>query len=54
MQDCKYHAFISYSHRDKRWGDWLHKALETYRAPGRLVGSPESGPRRFWTFRILP
>ena len=33
-----YRAFISYSHRDKAWGDWLHKALETYRVPSRLVG----------------
>ena len=24
----KYWAFISYSHQDKKWGDWLHKALE--------------------------
>ena len=36
--DYRYWAFISYSHRDKAWGDWLHKALETYRVPGRLVG----------------
>ena len=35
----KYKAFISYSHRDKQWGDWLHKALEGYRVPKRLVGS---------------
>lgn len=34
----KYWAFISYSHTDKEWGDWLHKALETYRVPSRLVG----------------
>ncbi|MDE2272511.1 MAG: TIR domain-containing protein [Xanthomonadaceae bacterium] len=34
-----YRAFISYSHRDGTWGDWLHKALETYRVPSRLVGS---------------
>lgn len=33
-----YRAFISYSHRDKAWADWLHKALETWRAPARLVG----------------
>jgi hypothetical protein len=35
----KYWAFLSYSHTDKKWGDWLHKALETYRVPRRLVGS---------------
>jgi WD40 repeat protein len=34
----KYWAFISYSHTDKEWGDWLHKALETYRVPSRLAG----------------
>jgi hypothetical protein len=34
----KYWAFISYSHTDKEWGNWLHKALETYRVPSRLVG----------------
>jgi eukaryotic-like serine/threonine-protein kinase len=33
-----YFAFISYSHRDRVWADWLHKALETYRVPRRLVG----------------
>jgi eukaryotic-like serine/threonine-protein kinase len=36
--DFRYRAFISYSHRDKAWADWLHKALETYRVPSRLVG----------------
>jgi WD40 repeat protein len=36
----KYWAFISYSHTDKEWGDWLHKALETYTVPRRLVGKP--------------
>jgi WD40 repeat protein len=37
-ESFKYWAFISYSHHDKAWGDWLHKALETYRVPARLVG----------------
>lgn len=34
----KYWAFISYSHRDQAWAEWLHHALETYRVPRRLVG----------------
>jgi hypothetical protein len=38
MAEFKYWAFLSYSHRDKKWGDWLHKALETYRIPRRLIG----------------
>jgi hypothetical protein len=37
-EQYKYWAFISYSHQDRAWGDWLHKTLETYRVPGRLVG----------------
>ncbi|MGB0929096.1 MAG: TIR domain-containing protein, partial [Pikeienuella sp.] len=34
----KYRAFISYSHRDAAWGDWLHKGLESYRVPKPLIG----------------
>ena len=34
----KYWAFISYSHRDRRWADWLHKRMETYRVPRQIVG----------------
>ncbi len=29
----RYNAFISYSWADKAWGEWLHRTLETYRAP---------------------
>ncbi|HVT36387.1 MAG TPA: toll/interleukin-1 receptor domain-containing protein, partial [Nevskiaceae bacterium] len=36
--DYKYWAFISYSHADRAWGDWLIRKLETYRVPRRLVG----------------
>ena len=36
----RYKAFISYSHRDKDWSAWLQRALEGYRIPGRLVGTP--------------
>ena len=34
----KFRAFLSYSHRDKAWGEWLHRALETYRVGRDLVG----------------
>jgi tetratricopeptide (TPR) repeat protein len=34
----RYRAFISYSHSDESWAKWLHRALETYRVPKRLVG----------------
>jgi WD40 repeat protein len=36
----RYKAFLSYSHLDGKWGAWLHKALESYRVPKRLVGVP--------------
>jgi outer membrane protein assembly factor BamB len=43
----KYWAFISYSHVDRKWGDWLHRALETYRPPRGLIGKPgRDGPVR--------
>ena len=29
----QYWAFISYSSRDKKWGAWLHKKLESYPIP---------------------
>lgn len=32
----RYRAFISYSHRDRKTAAWLHRALETYRAPKQL------------------
>ncbi len=34
----KYKAFISYSHSDEKWAAWLHKTLETYKVPKRIVG----------------
>ncbi|TRW15243.1 tetratricopeptide repeat protein [Glacieibacterium frigidum] len=34
----RYRAFISYSHRDKTVAAWLHRAIETYRIPRKLVG----------------
>lgn len=37
--EFKYKAFISYSHYDQSWGHWLHKSLETYRVPRRLIGT---------------
>jgi tetratricopeptide (TPR) repeat protein len=37
--DPKYWAFISYSHRDVKVARALQRALETYRLPGRLIGT---------------
>lgn len=40
QEDFKYWAFISYSHSDDKWAEWLHKSLETYKVPKNLVGKP--------------
>ena len=42
MEQPRYWAFISYSHLDGRWADWLHKSLESYRPPRKLVGTASS------------
>src|SRR5215218_4767011 len=39
-EPLRYWAFVSYSHRDKAAGDWLHRALETQPVPKPLVGRP--------------
>jgi hypothetical protein len=47
----KYWAFISYSHADEIWGQWLCQAVETYRMPRALVGKPSRDgtvPRRLF------
>ena len=50
--EYKYRAFISYSHRDERWASWLHKSLETYRVPKRLVG--KDSPHGVMPARFAP
>ena len=54
-QQFKYWAFISYSHADEEWAKWLHKSIETYRVPRKLVGrDTTNGPlpkRLFPVFR---
>jgi hypothetical protein len=38
--NCKYLAFISYSHKDEYWARRLHRSIEGYRVPKPLVGRP--------------
>ena len=39
VDSAQYFAFISYSHRDSAWADWLHKGIERYRPPKALIGT---------------
>ena len=40
-----YRAFLSYSHRDHEWGDWVHRRLESWPVPKDLVGQVKAaGP----------
>jgi len=34
----RYKAFISYSHEDNKWANWLHRSLESYSPPTHLIG----------------
>jgi eukaryotic-like serine/threonine-protein kinase len=51
-QSCSYRywAFISYSSDDRDWARWLHRAIESYGVPARLVRHPtpagEPAPKR--------
>lgn len=39
MEDYQYKAFISYSHKDRKWTRWLHRRLETYPIPKNIIGN---------------
>ena len=39
MESPRYWAFVSYSHRDSEWAEWLHQGLEKYRVPKPLIGT---------------
>lgn len=38
MTKPHYKAYISYSHKDEAWAAWLHRAIESYRVPRKLIG----------------
>jgi tetratricopeptide (TPR) repeat protein len=50
--EIRYSAFLSYSHKDSVAGGRLHRRLETYRMPRRLVGT--STPRGTVPGRLWP
>jgi hypothetical protein len=38
VAEPKYRAFLSYSHRDSKFGEWLHRQLESWSIPKDLAG----------------
>jgi tetratricopeptide (TPR) repeat protein len=48
----RYVAFLSYSHRNKAETEWLHKALERYHIPRKLVG--KETPKGKVPARLIP
>jgi len=46
----RYRAFISYSHHDRKAAEWVHRALETYRAPHGLPTTGGGAP----SLRLTP
>ncbi len=42
----RFRAFLSYSHSDKSWARWLHRALESYRPPSTLRNENPDLPKR--------
>ena len=51
-RNFRYWGFLSYSHDDRRAAERLHRALESYRIPARLVGL--DGPFGPVPARLLP
>lgn len=50
-EELRYRAFLSYSHKDAAAAGRLHRRLETYRMPRRLVGTETARgivPARLW------
>jgi tetratricopeptide (TPR) repeat protein len=48
----RYVAFLSYSHRNKAETEWLHRALERYHVPKKLVG--KETPKGKVPARLIP
>lgn len=42
----KYYAFISYSHKDKKWANWLYRKLCSYRLPRIVKKSDKNLPNK--------
>jgi len=54
MSEKHYKAFISYSHQDEKFGNWLHKQLENYKIPKQLKKDYSPLPKKlFPVFRDI-
>lgn len=48
MSEKHYKAFISYSHQDEKFGNWLHKQLENYKIPKQLKKDYSRLPKKLF------
>lgn len=46
----KYWAFISYSSKDRRWAEWLHRRIENYPIPDEFRGTSVAGETELGEF----
>ena len=46
QKEFKYYAFISYSHKDKKWANWLYRKLCSYRLPRIVKKSDKNLPNK--------
>ena len=46
QKEFKYYAFISYSHKDKKWANWLYRKLCSYRLPRVVKKSDKNLPNK--------
>lgn len=47
----RYSTFISYSHTDSHWADWLQKRLEAYKLPDSMLNKVSGAPTLSPVFR---
>ena len=51
MAEAGYDAFISYSHKDLRWGRWVQERLERYRMPRQMRKDSRDSGKKLKVFR---
>ena len=40
--DSTYYAFVSYSHKDQKWAEWIQRAIKHYKLPAVIRKEAQS------------